>query len=227
MLPDRPVGDDSTGIPSRIPPGTAAFITIAVFIAAIQELHPEWLGLAERDPARIAAGEWWRVVTALLAFDDGPVQKLGTVFAVLGLGLIAERKIGTAEWLIIAFVSGLAGQIVGLWWQPIGASSSVAVAGLLGATAAWLAWPKTPRADGEAEGAQAANAARAFARPRGAGERSEPGVSGRMLPWFARIAPLVVLGLAIALVVLRDLHGPPIFVGGALSALFLFLRRSR
>ena len=226
MLPDRPVGDDSTGIPSRVPPGTAAIITIAVFVSVIQELHPEWLALAERDPVHIAAGEWWRVVTALLAFDDGPVQKLGTVFAVLGLGVIAERKIGTAEWLIIAFVSGLAGQIVGLWWQPIGASSSVAVAGLLGATGAWLAWPRTARADGEAESAQAANAARAFARPRGAGERSEPGVSGKMLSWFVRIAPLAVVGLAIALVALRDLHGPPIFVGAALTALFLFRRQS-
>ena len=91
-----------------------------------------------------AAGEWWRVVTALFAYDDGPVQKLGIVFGVLALGIVAERKIGTVEWLIIAFVSGLAGQIVGLWWQPVGAGSSVAVAGLLGATATWLAWPKTP-----------------------------------------------------------------------------------
>ena len=172
---------------------------------------------------RIAAGEWWRIVTALFAYDDGAVQKLGIVFGALALGIVAERRIGTAEWLIIAFVAGLAGQIVGLWWQPYGAGSSVAVAGLLGATATWLAWPN-PRADGEAGGAQAASAARASARPRGAGERSEPGVSGNALPWFARIGPVVVLALAIALVVLRDIHGPPIFVGAALA--FLFLRRS-
>ena len=133
----------STGIQSRVPPGTAAFITIAVFVAAVQELHPEWLGLAERDPVRFAAGEWWRVVTALFAYDDGAVQKLGIVFGALVLGIVAERRIGTVEWLIIAFVSGLAGQIVGLWWQPYGAGSSVAVAGLLGASATWLAWPKT------------------------------------------------------------------------------------
>jgi rhomboid protease GluP len=177
--------DNTTGIQSRVPPGTAAFITIAVFIAAVQELHPEWLGLAERDPVAFAAGEWWRVVTALFAYDDGPVQKLGIVFGVLALGIVAERKIGTVEWLIIAFVSGLAGQIVGLWWQPYGAGSSVAVVGLLGATATWLAWPKTP------------------------------------LPWFARTGSLVVLALAIALLVMRDIHGPPIFIGAALCALFL------
>jgi rhomboid protease GluP len=183
--PDRPAGDGSAGIQSRIPPGTAVFITIAVFVAAVQELRPEWVGLAERDPERFAAGEWWRVVTALFAYDDGPVQKLGIVFTVLALGLIAERKIGSVEWLIIAFVSGLAGQIVGLWWQPYGAGSSVAVAGLLGATAAWLAWPRTP------------------------------------LPWFARIGSLAVLALAIYLLAVRDLNGPPIFVGAGLTALFL------
>ncbi len=210
MPPHSPVDDGSTGIQSRVPPGTAAFITIAVFVAAIQEMHPEWLGLAERDPVALAAGQWWRVVTALFAFDDGPVQKLGTVFAVLALGIIAERRIGTVEWLVIAFVSGLAGQIAGLWWQPFGATSSVAVAGLLGATAVWFAWPKQ-----RAGGAEAANVPRIFARL---------GVSGEALGWLARIVALAVLVLAVALLVVRDIHGPPIFVGAALA--FVFLRRS-
>ena len=214
MPPDRPAGDAPAGIQSRVPPGTAAFITVCVFVAAAQELHPEWLALAGRDPARFAVGEWWRVVTALFAYDDGAVQKLGIVFGALVLGIVAERKIGTVEWLVIAFVSGLAGQIVGLWWQPIGAGSSVAVAGMLGATAMWLAWPKT-RADGETGNAQAANAARTFARLR---------VSKKVFPVFARAGSVVVLALAVVLVAMRDLHGPPIFVGAALAA--LFLRRS-
>jgi hypothetical protein len=64
------------------------------------------------------------------------------------------------------------------------------VAGWLGATGAWLAWPKTP------------------------------------IPWFARIGAVVILALAVALTVMSDLHGPPIFVGAALSAFFLFRRLS-
>jgi rhomboid protease GluP len=135
------VDEGADGIPSRIPPGTAAIVAIAVLSVAAQELKPEWLGLAERDPVAFAAGQWWRVITALFAYDDGPVQKLSIVFGALALGLVAERRFGTVEWLIIAFVSGLVGQIVGVWWQPYGAGSSVAVAGLLGATGAWLAWP--------------------------------------------------------------------------------------
>ena len=202
-----PPGNNAAGIQSRVPPGTAAFITIAVFIAAVQELHPEWLGLAERDPVAFAAGEWWRVVTALFAYDDGPVQKLGIVFGVLVLGIIAERKIGSVEWLIIAFVSGLAGQIVGLWWQPVGAGSSVAVAGLLGATAVWLAWPRQ-----RTDGAEAANVPHIFARL---------GVSGEAITWSERIFALAVLGLAVTLIVMRDIHGPPVFVGAALCSLFL------
>ena len=212
MPSDRPSGDGSAGIQSRVPPGTAAFITVAVFIAAVQELHPEWLGLAERDPVAFAAGEWWRVVTALFAYDDGPVQKLGIVFGVLALGVVAERKIGSVEWLIIAFVSGLVGQVVGLWWQPYGAGSSVAVAGLAGATAVWLAWPMP-----HAEGAAAANVPRIFARL---------GVSGQALIWFERVVALAVLGLAVTLLVMRDIHGPPIFIGAGLTALLLHRRRS-
>ncbi len=215
-MPPAEPDERPRGIPSRIPPGTAAIIAVVVFAAAVQELRPDWLALAARDPERFAAGEWWRVVTALFAYDDGPVQKLGIAFGALALGIVAERRIGTVEWLIIAFVSGLVGQIVGLWWQPHGAGSSVAVAGLLGAVATWLAWPAT-----RAEGAQAATAARAFARPRGTGERSEPGVSGKGLPWFARIGAVAIFALAVALIVLHDIHGPPILVGAALAALFL------
>ncbi len=205
MPPGSPV-DSSTGVQSRVPPGTAAFITVCVFFAAIQELYPEWLALAGRDPARFAAGEWWRIVTALFAYDDGPVQKLGIVFGALVLGILAERKIGSAGWLVIAFVSGLAGQIVGLWWQPVGAGASVAVAGMLGAAATWLVWPKTSRADDRA------------------GERGEPGASEGILPWFAPVGSVVILALAVGLVIMHDLHGPPVFVGAALAA--LFLRRS-
>ncbi len=190
MPPDRQVEEGSTGIQSRVPPGTAAFITIAVFIAAVQELHPEWVGLAGRDPVAFAAGEWWRVITALFAYDDGAVQKLGIVFGALVLGIIAERRLGSVEWLIIAFVCGLFGQIVALWWQPYGAGSSVAVAGWLGATCVWIAWPTTP------------------------------------VPWFARIGPLIVLGLALWLVATRDIHGPPIFLGAAIAAALLYHRRS-
>ncbi len=188
MPPAEPPGDRSAGIPSRIPPATAAIVSIVVFTVAIQELRPDWLAMAGRDPARFAAGEWWRPITALFAYDDGPVQKLGIVFGALALGLLAERKFGAVEWLLVAFVSGLAGQIVALWWQPVGAGSSVAIAGLLGATAAWLAWPTTP------------------------------------VPWFARIGPGVIGILAVVLIVQRDIHGPPIVMGAALAAVFLWRR---
>ena len=212
MLPDRPVDGTPAGIPSRIPPGTAAIITICVFVSAIQELHPEWVGMAERDPVAIAAGQWWRVITALFAFDGGAVQKLGTVFAVLALGIIAERRIGTVEWLVIAFLSGLAGQLAGLWWQPYGATASVAVAGLLGATGVWLAWPRIG-----AEGAIAVKVPRRLARL---------GVGATTLLWLARIGAVLILALTVWLLATRDMHGPAIVAGAGLCALFLFLRRS-
>lgn len=203
----RPEGDGPRGIPSRIPPGTAAIITVAVFIAAVQEVQPEWLGLAQRDAQGLAAGEWWRVITALFAFDGGPVQKLGTVFAALALGLLAERRFGMVEWLIVALVSGLAGEVVALWWQPQGASPSLAVAGLLGAVAVWLAWPAARRED-----AQSAVLAIALARI---------GVGDAVFPVVARGAAVFVAVLAVALTVVGDAHGVSIAVGAALGAVFL------
>jgi rhomboid protease GluP len=183
------VQPDPAGEPAErqsfFPPGTAIVICIVVFFIVVQELDPRWLGLAERDPERIAAGEWWRPVTALFAYDDGIEQRFAIVLGALFAGLLAERRYGAVPWLIIAFASGLAGQLVGIWWQPYGAGSSVAVAGLFGAVAAWLAWPGSgvPR----------------------------PAIGGAALIGLA----------ALVLIVLRDLHGPPIIVGAALGALFL------
>jgi membrane associated rhomboid family serine protease len=205
--PAEPHGGDGGGIPSRIPPGTAVLIAIAVFAAAVQEVRPDWLLLAARNSEGLADAQWWRVITALFAYDDGPVQKLGTVFGALALGLLAERRFGMVDWLIIAFLSGLAGSAIGVWWQPGGASPSPAIAGLLGATAAWLAGPAARRED-----AQSAALAIALTRI---------GVGDRAFTVLVRLAAALVAVLAVALLVIRDPHGPAIIVGAGLGALFL------
>ena len=82
MPPVEPREGDR-GIPSRIPPGTAIIIAIAVFAAAVQEIRADWLLLAARSSERLTDGHWWRIVTALFAYDGGSLQKLGTVFGAL------------------------------------------------------------------------------------------------------------------------------------------------
>jgi rhomboid protease GluP len=125
--------------PPRARVATVAILGVVVVTRIAQLAIPGWYAALARDPA----APWWRMFTALFAYDDGWVQFLAIVLGALILGGITERRFGSLLWAAIFVVSGLVGQAFGLVWQPTGAGSSVAVAGLLGAFAAWLAWPVT------------------------------------------------------------------------------------
>jgi membrane associated rhomboid family serine protease len=125
--------------PPRPPVVTILFAVIVIVTRAAQVLVPGWYDALARDPA----APWWRMFTALVAYDDGWVQFLSILIGALFLGGIAERRYGCAAWTVVLVLAGLCGQAVALAWQPPGAGSSVAVAGWLGAFAAWLAWPST------------------------------------------------------------------------------------
>ena len=121
---------------ARLPPATLALVAAVVLTRIAQLAVPGWYDALARHPD----APWWRVFTALFAYDDGWPQFLGIAIGIVVLGLLAERHVGTGRWLAIFLVSGLVGQAFGLVWQPEGAGSSVAVAGLLGATAALFAF---------------------------------------------------------------------------------------
>jgi membrane associated rhomboid family serine protease len=123
----------------RPPVVTVAFVAAVIATRVAQIAVPGWYDALARDPA----APWWRMFTALIAYDDGWVQFLAIALGALALGVVAERRFGWALWVAILVAAGLLGQACGLVWQPSGAGSSVAVAGWLGAFAAWLAWPGT------------------------------------------------------------------------------------
>ena len=119
-------------------------------------VEPVLLAL-RRDPAALADGQLWRLLTALLVQDGGVP---GTVFNLLGLLRWASRpSAGWAARLGAGYLAGgLTGELVG-WagWQPIGAGNSVGVCGLAGALAVALlrarttrraGWPRSPRPPG-------------------------------------------------------------------------------
>jgi rhomboid protease GluP len=166
---------------ARIPPATAAILCVVLATRVLQWLVPGWYGMLARDPSM----PWLQVVSALFAYDDGWPQIIGIVVGALVLGVVGERRFGSLRWLAIFLAAGVVGQVVGLAWQPMGAGSSVAVAGLFGAVAVWLLQP-------------------------GAG-----------VPAFARLGPLLVLAGGVYLTAVRDIHGPPVFVGAGLAALVL------
>jgi rhomboid protease GluP len=162
------------------------YATLAVFfVTGICTLLQWRLGLVPalgRTPTALASHQWWRLVTPLFVNPEG-WRQIAVNFAGLAiLGTIVERRFGPARWLILYFASGIVGNLAGYAWKPLGAGSSVAVAGLLGALAAIFAWGAAPQ---------------------------------------GRVGTAMILGGGLVLCYFRDMHGPPILLGFALSALML------
>ena len=120
--------------------GWAVAFTLVGFQLVTGPRNPasRWFESGAADVARIAAGEWWRAVTALTLHAD-----LGHVFgnavaAVILLGALGQRLgIGTAAWA--ALLSGTAGNLAAAWLYRPGHSSvgaSTAIFGALGALTA-------------------------------------------------------------------------------------------
>ena len=99
---------------------------------------PTWLGAGRLDAGRVAAGEWWRAVTALTLHTDISHLASNIVFGSF-FGLYVGRYLGAGVGWAAILVGGTIGNAVNAWIQPashlaIGASTSVfAALGLLAA----------------------------------------------------------------------------------------------
>jgi rhomboid protease GluP len=85
----------------------------------------------ERDPAMLR-GEWWRFVTTWLVLVDGWAQIVVNSIGLLVFGSIVEMRLGRRWWVAGYVIAGLAGEIAGLFWRPLGGGNSVAICGLIG-----------------------------------------------------------------------------------------------
>src|SRR6201999_1066172 len=74
-----------------------------------------------------------------LVNTDGWVQVLINSIGLLVYGTLVERILGRWWWIAGYVVAGLAGEIAGLWWQPLGGGNSVAICGLIGLISVWQA----------------------------------------------------------------------------------------
>jgi membrane associated rhomboid family serine protease len=210
--------------PARAPGGRLPVATLAVFAVTatcsiLQFPFPALLSSLRRDPAALAAGQWWRVVTPL-AVQDGGVA--GTIFNLLFLavlGTLAERLLGSRRWLLLYGLGGLVGEAVGYAWDPNGAGNSVALCGLAGAVLAMaLLRPGRVPAPTLAVAAIFAGAVTQFwpltvavavvAFP---ASRARPRLAGR-------IAGVLGVLVAATLLALRDVHGAALAAGLAAGA---------
>jgi len=133
----------------RFPFGTALLtaVILAVFVAEVASggsLETDTLErLGALVPARVAAGEGWRIVTALF-LHMGPVHLVMNLLALLPIGIYLERRLGAARTVASLLLSGAIPMAahVGFWAlggqavTTVGASG--AVMGGVGAAGAVL-----------------------------------------------------------------------------------------
>ncbi|MBF6331228.1 rhomboid family intramembrane serine protease [Nocardia transvalensis] len=113
---------------------TATVFLITTATGVAQLAYPALFDHVRRDPSRIDAGQWWRLLTAMFFQDGWAAGLIFNLMILLVFGAIAERVLGRARWLLMYFGCGLFGQAMSyLWLHSTGAGNSMCVAGLVGA----------------------------------------------------------------------------------------------
>lgn len=84
-------------------------------------------------------GEWWRIITSQFLHVHFP-HLLFNMLAVLLLGYILERDFGAWRFILLYFVSGIVGQLMGVLAAPdlVSSGASQAAMGLAGGVATGL-----------------------------------------------------------------------------------------
>jgi rhomboid protease GluP len=132
-----------TQMPKRnIPVVTICVLAVTAVVNALQVVSPRVLPALERAPGKLAAGQWWRLITPLFVHNRW-WEVLFNFSAIALVGTFIERFFGGRNWLLLYFPAGIVGEVAGTFWKPVGAGNSVAGCGLLGALAAWLIWRQT------------------------------------------------------------------------------------
>ena len=119
-------------------PLTLAFLLITAVGAVLQALIPGYFAALRRDPAALAAGQWWRVVSPLVALDG--TLWLHFAYDALGfllVGVVVEQTMVRGRWLLLFWAAAVTGTIAGYAWDPSGAGASIALCGLIGGLVVW------------------------------------------------------------------------------------------
>lgn len=94
-------------------------------------------------PARVWAGEWWRLLAVMLLHGSFN-HLLMNLLALLSFGPFLERLIGSARYLVVYVLSGLGGSLLSLQrgGEGIGVGASGGIWGLMIAGAVLVTWPQ-------------------------------------------------------------------------------------
>ncbi|MFC5830139.1 rhomboid family intramembrane serine protease [Nonomuraea insulae] len=114
------------------PYATAVVFVLTAVPSLLQFAVPNLEPALMREPAAIADGEWWRLVTSLVVQDGGVFGTLINLAFLAVLGYVAERALGPARWLLLYLGGAAAGEAAGYLLGQPGAGNSVALCGLAG-----------------------------------------------------------------------------------------------
>jgi rhomboid protease GluP len=128
---------------SKTPKVTLTVLLITAISTGLQLVFPPILSSLQRTPAALS-GEWWRLITPIVMNRGGWPEIFFNMFTLAAVGTVVEQHWGGPRWLVFYLTGGFAGEIAGLAWRPVGAGSSVAVCGLMGALAVWLCSRASP-----------------------------------------------------------------------------------
>ena len=78
-------------LPRRRPIATMSVLAVTTVVTVLQFPFPAVRLALWRDPDALAAGQWWRLVTALFVQNDAWWQILIVFAMIAGIGVIAER----------------------------------------------------------------------------------------------------------------------------------------
>jgi rhomboid protease GluP len=124
---------------SRVPPVTLATLALlaVIFVAETRmgalESRESIITMGALARERVAAGEYWRLLTAPW-LHGGTEHLVGNGVALYILGMVCEAAFGPAQFVVLYVLSGLAGSIVSMFvtaGPSVGASG--AIFGLQGA----------------------------------------------------------------------------------------------
>jgi membrane associated rhomboid family serine protease len=122
----------------RLPPVNRRFPIVALIATVIvgvpsllQYVFPVIGDVLSRRPALERSGQWWRVLTALLAQDGGPAAAIFNLVVVAVVVALGERAWGRWKCIVLFLGPSLALNLLALAWDARGGGSSFASDGLL------------------------------------------------------------------------------------------------
>lgn len=116
----------------KMPWLTLLWSGVVALFGVLQVVRPELMWPLWRDADLIFAGQWWRLLTAVVAQAGGDNGTIISVMCLLLVGSFAEQYLTRVAWLGIFMGGAILSNVVALYWLPTGGGTAVGTLALVG-----------------------------------------------------------------------------------------------